>query len=149
MQTSSLLFTFGLIWTAVAQTPATAPPPTPDAGRRQYDSRCSVCHGGDGAGGELAPSILSRLPNRNDQELAELIRTGIPTRGMPPSTVNPQEMNELIGFLRTLRPRRGFVPVRKRITTTEGKSLEGLVLGESSLDVALRSDDQHIHLLRV
>src|ERR1035441_5035271 len=96
-------------------TPQAAPA---DPGRRQYDNNCSVCHGGDGAGGELAPSILFRLPNRTDTELAELVRTGIPGRGMPGFNLGNQEMNDLVAFLRTLRPpRRGYTPVRKKVQT--------------------------------
>ncbi|HYW45806.1 MAG TPA: PQQ-binding-like beta-propeller repeat protein [Bryobacteraceae bacterium] len=137
------------ICAVLAQTPPRPPVQAPDAGRRQYDSHCSVCHGGDGAGGELAPSILFRLPNRNDQELADLVRTGISSRGMPAFSLTDPEMSDLIAFLRTLRPHRGFAaPVRKKVETTDGKTLEGLVLGESSLDLALRTDDQRIHLLR-
>src|ERR1700674_1478304 len=116
---------------------------TNDPGRRQYDNHCSVCHGGDGAGGELAPSILNRLPNRNDQELSDLFKTGIPSRGMPAFTLTGQETNDLIAFLRTFRPpRRGFRAVRKKVQLTDGRALEGLVLGESGFDLDLRSDDQ-------
>ena len=97
----------------------------------------------------MAPSILFRLPNRTDTELAELVRTGIPGRGMPAFNLGNQEMNDLVAFLRTLRPlRRGSAPVRKKVQTTDGKTMEGLVLGESSLDLALRTDDQRIHLFR-
>lgn len=118
-------------------------------GRPQYDNNCSACHGGDAAGGELAPSILFRLGNRTDAELAEIIRTGIPGRGMPAFNLGTQELNDLIAFLRTLRPpRRGDAPVRKQVNTADGKNLEGLVLGESSLDLALRTDDGQIRLLR-
>jgi alcohol dehydrogenase (cytochrome c) len=136
------------LWTILAQNPV--PAPGPDPGRRLYDNHCSTCHGGDGAGGELAPSILNRLPNRNDQELADIFKTGIPTRGMPAFTLAGQETNDLIAFLRTLRPpRRGFGrPVRKKVQLTDGRALEGLVLGESGLDLDLRGDDQRLHLLR-
>ena len=122
---------------------------SPDPGKRQFDNNCSVCHGGDGNGGELAASILGRLANLSDSELAEVIRTGIPSRGMPAFGLPPQELNQLIAFLRTLRPRRRVAaPVHKKVTTTDGKTLDGLVLGESALDLDLRTEDQQIHLLR-
>jgi alcohol dehydrogenase (cytochrome c) len=38
--------------------------------------------------------------------------------------------------------------VRKKIQTTDGKTLEGRVLNESLSDLQLRTDDQRIHLLR-
>ena len=123
----------------------------PDAGRRIYDNHCSACHGGDGMGGELAPPILFRLRNRTDPELVSLIQSGIPSRGMPAFTLKPGEQNELVGYLRTLQLQvRGFrsKPVRKKIQLTDGQTLEGLVLGESSLDLSLRTDDERVHLLR-
>ena len=120
-----------------------------DPGQRQYDNNCSVCHGGDGAGGEMAPSIVFRLTSRTDAELAELIKTGIPNRGMPAFNLGNQEMNDLVAFLRTLRPtRRTPAPTRKKVQTSDGQTMEGLVIGESSLDLALRTDDQRIHLFR-
>src|SRR5262249_1929683 len=111
----------------------------------------SACHGGDAMGGELAPPILFRLQNRTDLELAALLQNGIPSRGMPAFTLKPGEMNELISYLRSLRAqRRGFrmAPVRKKVQLTDGQTLEGLVLGESSLDLDLRTDDERVHLLR-
>src|ERR1035438_8335568 len=49
---------------------------------------------------------------------------------------------------RTLPPRRSPAPVHKKVQTTGGQTMEGLVIGESSLDLALRTDDQRIHLFR-
>ena len=39
-----------------------------ESGARQYESRCSVCHGGDAMGGELGPGIIGRMANRTDAE---------------------------------------------------------------------------------
>jgi len=118
-------------------------------GQRQYDNNCAVCHGADGAGGELAPSILARLPNRSDTELAALIHSGIPTRGMPAFNLPAQETSDLIAYLRAFRtPRMGSTPVRLKIQTTDGQALEGTAIGQSSLDLSLRTDDGKIHLFR-
>ena len=48
-----------------------------EAGRRVFASRCANCHGTEGAGGELGPSIVARVPLRNDQELEAVIREGV------------------------------------------------------------------------
>jgi alcohol dehydrogenase (cytochrome c) len=98
-------------------------------------------------GGELGPPILFRVAARSDQELATLIHDGLPNRGMPPSSLTTQETSDLIGFLRTLRPRR-HAPVRRKIETTEGQTLEGLVLNQTSEELQLRTDDGRVHLLR-
>jgi alcohol dehydrogenase (cytochrome c) len=133
---------------AFAQPATSSRPAAAGPGQRQYDNNCSVCHGGDGAGGEMAPSIVFRLASRTDVELAELIRTGIPNRGMPAFNLGNPEMTDLVAFLRTLPPRRSPAPVHKKVQTTGGQTMEGLVIGESSLDLALRTDDQRIHLFR-
>jgi alcohol dehydrogenase (cytochrome c) len=121
----------------------------PGDGRHEFESRCSACHGGDGNGGELGPAIVNRLPSRNDEELAALLRAGIPSRGMPAFTLTNEQMGTLIAFLRTLRTsEEAAAPKRLTVKTTDGRKLEGLVLNQSSTDLQLRTDDQRIHLLR-
>ena len=79
----------------------------------------------------------------------DLIRSGIPAKGMPAFNLGAADIKELVSFLRTLRPaRRMLAPVRKKIQTIDGKTLDGTVIGESASDLALRTDDQLIHLLR-
>src|SRR5215213_3029827 len=76
-----------------------------DPGRKLFESRCARCHGADGNGGEMGPSIVERLPTRDDQQLRELIRTGIPARGMPPTEVTSGEASDLLKFLRGIERR--------------------------------------------
>src|ERR1035441_4101471 len=106
MRTPGLLLCLLFAVRAFPQPATPSQASTADPGQRQYDNNCSVCHGGDGAGGEMAPSIVFRLTSRTDAELAELIKTGIPNRGMPAFNLGNQEMNDLVAFLRTLRPPR-------------------------------------------
>ena len=73
-----------------------------DPGRRSFEARCGRCHGADGNGAEMAPSIVQRLRARDDRQLAALIRDGIPARGMPPSPLAAPEMATLLRFLRTI-----------------------------------------------
>jgi alcohol dehydrogenase (cytochrome c) len=75
--------------------------------------------------------------------------SGIRARGMPAFNLPTQDTNDLVAYLRTLRaPRFGFVPVRKKVETTDGQTIEGTVIGESSLDLSSRTDDSRIHLFR-
>jgi alcohol dehydrogenase (cytochrome c) len=144
---SGLFLCFLTVAIAAGQTPA--PNQAASPGQRQFDNNCSVCHGGDGNGGELGPAIAYRIQNRSDAELAELIHTGIPSRGMPAFNLGATETDSLVAFLRTLRPqRRGFTSSRKKVETVDGATLDGMVIGESSRDLALRTDDSKIHLLR-
>ena len=122
----------------------------PDAGRKLFESRCSGCHGADGNGGELGPPIARPAAARTDVDLAKVVTEGISARGMPPNKLGETDMKELIRFLRTLRGR-GFgmmQPVRAKVQTTAGTTLDGLILNQSYGDMQLRTDDQHIHLLR-
>ena len=123
---------------------------SPDAGRRQFENRCAICHGGDGNGGEHAPGMVPRLAGRSDEELAAFIRTGLPSRGMPASDVPAGEMQELVAHLRTLRPpqRGGMTPVPGKVPTIDGQILEGLILNKGPEEVQLRTPDKRIHLLR-
>ena len=108
------------------------------------------CHGTNGGGGELGPSIVSRVPARTDEELTTVIRQGLLTAGMPASPgLSDAEVRELISFLRTLRPREGSGPVRTKIALANGSSLEGLVLNRGTSDLQLLGDDRKIHLLRL
>jgi alcohol dehydrogenase (cytochrome c) len=50
-----------------------------------FASRCAACHGTEGGGGELGPSIAARIPLRADTDLEAVIREGLPGAGMPSS----------------------------------------------------------------
>jgi alcohol dehydrogenase (cytochrome c) len=120
-----------------------------DPGREVFESRCARCHGGDGNGGEMGPTIVSRLPAHDDEQLARMIRDGLPPRGMPPTVLPDSEMAALVKFLRTIERREEAAPVvRRSVQTTAGKTLDGQVLGEGFDDLQLRTDDQRVRLLR-
>jgi alcohol dehydrogenase (cytochrome c) len=120
-----------------------------DPGRLLFENRCSRCHGGDGNGGELGPPITRRLPSRNDQQLADFVRHGLPEAGMPPSQFNDADMALLVRFLRTIQRRAPVRPLEhEKIQTTDGRTLEGEVLNRGFDDLQLRTPDHRIHLLR-
>ena len=120
----------------------------PDGGRRQYETICASCHGGDGNGGERGPAIVSRLAARRDDELAAFIRDGVPAAGMPGFPLPEPDMRTLLAFLRTLRPREGAAPPRITVDLAGGGTLAGAALNQSSFDLQLLADDRRIHLLR-
>src|SRR5712692_8440332 len=125
-----------------------------DPGRQTFEVRCARCHGADGNGGEMGPPIASRLAARDDQQLASLIRDGLPAQGMPPSRIADPEVADLLKFLRTVQRRVEATPVVRKtfqLQTTQGqagKVLDGQVLGEGFDDVQVRTDDKRVHLLR-
>jgi alcohol dehydrogenase (cytochrome c) len=119
-----------------------------DQGRLVFENRCARCHGADGRGGELGPAIVGRLAARNDEQLATLVREGLPQQGMPPNSVNDDEMAQLTRFLRTLQPRAPRPLARLTVTLTSGATLDGEVLNRGFNDLQLRTGDQRVHLLR-
>ena len=126
-----------------------AAPPAQDPGQASYVSRCSRCHGTDGNGGELGPSITPRIPLRSDAELLALFRDGLPTAGMPAMPGLPgDEAGPLIRHLRTLRPRNGIAPERAALTLADGRAVSGIVMNRTLSDLQLLGDDGGVHLLR-
>ncbi len=142
---SRLIIPFVLAAALCAQEPS-AP------GRQSYQTRCSVCHGSDGNGGEHGPSILSKIQRTPDnKELAGVVKAGIPLRGMPAFNLPEEEMSQLVAYLRTFtsgRRRRAPLPERMKLTLTDGSAIEGLAIGRNGTAVQLRTDDQKVHLLR-
>src|SRR5678815_2815129 len=120
-----------------------------DPGQTTFVNRCAGCHGTDGNGGELGPSIATRVPALSDQDLTNLLRDGRPALGMPSfATVTAAEASDLIRYVRTIKPRSGFAPIRATFRGEDGRSLDGLVFNQSLTDVQLLGNDQKIHLLR-
>lgn len=119
-------------------------------GKQIFESRCAVCHGGDGNGGEFAPGIVTRIANRTDSDVRTVIIDGLPNRGMPPVKLNETELGDLLVYLRTLRPpRRGdMVPIEVNVETTDGKKLHGMSVNRTFEDMQVRTSDGRMHLLR-
>jgi alcohol dehydrogenase (cytochrome c) len=102
MHTSKKLL--ALLALALAQVGARAAAPNEDtaAGSVVFDSACAHCHGADGRGSQLGPSLLQRVAKDGDAELGKFLRTGSPERGMPPAAVTDGQMSLLLNYLRFL-----------------------------------------------
>src|SRR5581483_2425395 len=108
--------------------------------RSVFETRCGRCHGADGNGGEMGPSLPARLVRLDDKQLATLIRDGRPAKGMPPNPMPPARTASLIRLLREFQRHAEERPaVRMTAQLVDGASLEGLVLGEGFEDVQLRT----------
>jgi alcohol dehydrogenase (cytochrome c) len=119
------------------------------SGRAVFASRCAACHGTEGGGGELGPSIVSRIPLRGDADLEAVIREGLSGAGMPSfANLSRAESTNLIAFLRTLRPRPGAGPQRTSVVLADGSSLSGVLLNQSVGEMQILGDDRRAHLLR-
>ena len=118
-----------------------------EAGRTMFEQRCALCHGADGNGADIGPPIALRVSALDAAALTKTIRDGIPAKGMPPNVVSDPEMAGLLKFLRTIE-RQAPPVVRLKLQTTDGRTLDGQVLGEGFDDLQLRTDDKRVHLLR-
>jgi alcohol dehydrogenase (cytochrome c) len=118
------------------------------AGRRQYESRCVACHGGDANGGEHGPAITSRIWSFDDAALARFLRAGRPDAGMPAFRLADPEMTQLVRFLRTLERPPTEKKVRGTAQKSNGEMLEGLVMNQTTEDMQILTDDHRLHLLR-
>jgi alcohol dehydrogenase (cytochrome c) len=139
------LVVLGLLGSIGSTTALSAQSPLP--GRKVFETRCASCHGGDGNGAEMGPSILVRLTNLDEAQLTRVIREGIPQKGMPAQPIADAELGDLVKFLRSIQ-RKAPPIVRMTLQTTDGRTLDGQVLGEGFDDLQLRTDDKRVHLLR-
>lgn len=122
--------------------------PPPDAGRAAFERTCARCHGADGQGGGMGPGITMRIPLKTDQELATLIRGGLPAKGMPAFQFADVELRQLVAFVRTLAPRRRESPAHVNVDTSDGGQLSGYMLNRSADDMQVLADDGTLHLFR-
>jgi alcohol dehydrogenase (cytochrome c) len=90
---------------AILCSSASAEAQPPEAGRAAYEIRCAGCHGTDGTGSGHGPGIVDvrqpRAPTR--AALRELIRTGLPQSGMPPSDLPGPELDAIADYVDLLR----------------------------------------------
>jgi putative heme-binding domain-containing protein len=78
-----------------------------EAGARIYNTQCTLCHGpnGDGVNGiDLRRGVFRR--SHSNEDLANVITTGIAAVGMPAFKFQPAEVGAVIAFIRA-----GFDPV--------------------------------------
>ncbi len=75
------------------------------AGRKSYETHCSMCHGLDARGGEHAPGIANsrEVQGKSDKALFQIIRGGLPAAGMPSFPTLPEnEVESVVKYLRIL-----------------------------------------------
>ncbi len=73
------------------------------SGETLFQTHCAPCHGAHGEGGRGANLAVRRLPRApDDAALAALITTGIPGTQMPATRMTPDELAQLVAFVRSL-----------------------------------------------
>ncbi len=74
------------------------------AGKQSFRSQCAACHGLDGSGGAVAPSLVSGTFKHggSDEALFTVITKGVPGTAMTGFALDGREVWQLIAFLRSL-----------------------------------------------
>ena len=91
-----------------------APNPTPiviysdpTRGAAIFERTCSICHGENGVGSDLAPALndLERLNELDDAWYRNTISHGRPAKGMPTwgTVLSPEQINDLVALLAAWR----------------------------------------------
>jgi alcohol dehydrogenase (cytochrome c) len=75
-------------------------------GRRLFQVRCAGCHGEDGTGGPRGVNIVEvRQPRASSHDaVRDVIRNGIPNRGMPAFSIADEEIDSIAAYVLTLKP---------------------------------------------
>ena len=95
-----------------------------DDGGRVFQNSCANCHGPDG--NEIAGIDLGRGQFRRpmtDQDLAQIIRTGIPGTPMPASNFSQEQAERVVAYLRS-------VAASKQSVSAVGDAVRGKTLYE-------------------
>jgi putative heme-binding domain-containing protein len=95
-----------------------------DEGARLYRSSCALCHGLDGtrvSGVSLGSGQYRHASS--DDELARIIRAGIPGTAMPSNTLSDEETANVVAFLRSMSTLSGTVPVSASSDVKRGQAL--------------------------
>jgi high-affinity iron transporter len=82
-------------------------------GEGLFAQNCASCHGPSGAGNGVLAKSLTRLPpeigtvawqvERSDEQLAQVVRAGIPGTAMPPTaSLAPKQVESIVAYMRTL-----------------------------------------------
>lgn len=81
--------------------------PNPATGGALFRANCTFCHGSNAAGGR-GPNLLGKLAHSDRPEaLQQVIKDGIPGTAMPGNDFEPEEMADLLAYLKTLRQGNG------------------------------------------
>ena len=118
----AFVFLSGVMLAGVS--PALAQSDPVEAGRARFNVRCAACHGQDGMGGERAPAIGKGQQQGldDDKTLRNLVRNGVPDRGMPAFGSLPAgEFEQLVAFSRSR-----ILPLSR--TTVSGSAQRGAAL---------------------
>ena len=95
---------YGVSLTASLQYSSIASKADRQQGARTFRERCTGCHGSDGSGGPIGPSLIRSHYIYGDSDLAiyRVLRNGIPGTPMPSFSLPLQQLLEVTAYLKRL-----------------------------------------------
>lgn len=119
---------------------------TPEDAKPLFDAHCAQCHGSDARGTERGSDLVTPRSEtrRSIEELARIIREGIPAGGMPPARLADEPIGTLARYVQVLAEANARAPktfARVQLELVDGRRLEGLVQNEGDADLQLLSAD--------
>ncbi len=107
LQKSLIVLTPFIFAIAILAIPSIALAQTQSLSAKQsFVSHCAACHGEDGHGGQLGPNIIDVANPRatSAQAVHTLIRSGIPSAGMPAfATLSDAEVDSIASYVMSLK----------------------------------------------
>jgi putative heme-binding domain-containing protein len=95
-----------------------------EEGARNFGNSCAGCHGPDGnamADADLSKPTLRRATT--DEQISNIIRSGIPGTAMPPHTLNQRQIFTIVAYIRSL-------PAAPARTASSGNAARGKTIFE-------------------
>src|SRR5689334_24271900 len=75
-----------------------------ERGKSQFAQSCAFCHGVNANGGTHGPSLIRSAVVRHDENgnlIGAVIRDGRPDRGMPPVPLSPNQVSDIVAFVKS------------------------------------------------
>ena len=108
MSIQVLLILAGAVGLWAQGTPANRRQASPDPaivrGQSQFAQSCAFCHGVNANGGTHGPSLIRSAVVRHDENgnlIGAVIRDGRPDRGMPPVPLSPNQVSDIVAFVKS------------------------------------------------
>jgi mono/diheme cytochrome c family protein len=110
LETMAVVAAFGYgVAPALATAPASAPTPAISAaavahGRQLFAQNCAVCHGAQGQGGGIGPSLKNEATRKNFAQVQAWIKKPLsPMPALYPAPLNAQDVADVAAFVETLK----------------------------------------------
>jgi len=106
IQVLLILLGVGCLWAQglPADLRQASPDPAIGRGQSQFAQSCAFCHGVNANGGTHGPSLIRSVVVRHDENgnlIGPVIRDGRPDRGMPPVPLSPNQVSDIVAFVKS------------------------------------------------